>query len=322
MERVCLSSQSSGDLRAALSRHLEVSPDRLALGNGSEDLIAISAHTFLAPGDDVLTIAPSFGLHVIYPLSVGARVRTITVQPDYHLDIGEFIAAITPETRMVILSNPSNPLGNSIRAGDMSRLLAALGPATLLVFDEAYFEYAAADPSYPRFLRMLEACSSPWLLLRTFSKAYGLAGIRVGYAVASDASLVGLMDRVRTPFNVNRLAQVAALAALQDTAHAQACVARTIEERERVRSALGDLGYGSAPSRANFLFFDAREDASDLAARLLPHGVIVKPWREPGFSDHIRVSIGSPRANHQFLSALAAVASRERKLDSASAPIA
>lgn len=318
---------SSVDLRAALSRHLEVSPDRLALGNGSEDLIAISAHTFLAPGDDVLTIAPSFGLHVIYPLSVGARVRTITVQPDYHLDIGEFIAAITPATRMVILSNPSNPLGNSISVGDMSRLLAGLSGAradrnTLLVFDEAYFEYAAADPSYPRFSKMLEKCSSPWLLLRTFSKAYGLAGIRVGYAVASDTALVGLMDRVRTPFNVNRLAQVAAVAALKDTAHAQECVARTIQERERMRSALGDLGYSSAPSRANFLLFDAREDASELAARLLPHGVIVKPWREPGFSDHIRVSIGSTRANDQFLSALAAVAKCKTNPDSARAPIA
>ena len=112
------------------------------------------------------------------------------------------------------------------------------------------------------------------------------------------------MDRARTPFNVNRLAQVAAVAALKDMAHSQDCVARTIQERERVRTALHDLGYRPAPSRANFLFFDAREDASELASRLLSYGVIVKPWREPGFSDHIRVSIGSPRANDQFLSAL------------------
>jgi histidinol-phosphate aminotransferase len=204
----------------------------------------------------------------------------------------------------------------------MSRLLASLSQRTLLVFDEAYFEYAAADPSYPRFLEMLQGCSSPWLLLRTFSKAYGLAGLRVGYAVASDASLLGLMDRVRTPFNVNRLAQMAAVAALKDMPHSQDCVARTIQERERVRRALGDLGYRPAPSRANFLFFDAREDASDLAARLLTRGVIVKPWREPGFSDHIRVSIGSPRANDQFLSALSAVANYKTNPDAAPAPVA
>jgi histidinol-phosphate aminotransferase len=230
------------------------------------------------------------------------------------VDIAEFVAAITPlplsqeSPRMVIFSNPSNPLGNSIDVEDMSRILAALAPTTLLVFDEAYFEYAAADPAYPRFLKMLEQHSSPWLLLRTFSKAWGLAGLRVGYAVASDPALIGLMDRARTPFNVNRLAQVAAVAALEDPAHSRECVARTIAERTRVHGALCELGYAPVPSRANFLFFDAREDSSELAARLLSHGVIVKPWREPGFSQHIRVSIGSPRANDQFLSALAAVA--------------
>jgi histidinol-phosphate aminotransferase len=317
---------SSDDLRAALSRHLGVPPDRIALGNGSEDLIAIASHTFLAPGCDVVTIAPSFGLHVIFPVSMGARVRTVVVKKgegeDYRLDIGEFIAAVTPETRMVIFGNPSNPLGDSITAEDMSRLLAALGPKTLLIFDEAYFEYAATDPSYPQFLKMLREHSSPWLLLRTFSKAYGLAGLRVGYAVASDASLLGLMDRVRTPFNVNRLAQVAAVAALKDVAHAQDCVARTVQERERVRSVLGDLGYRPAPSRANFLFFNAREDASELAARLLTQGVIVKPWREPGFSDHVRVSIGSPRANDQFLRALSIVANYRTNPDAAPAPVA
>jgi histidinol-phosphate aminotransferase len=316
---------SFDDLRAALARHLGVSPDRLALGNGSEDLIAIAAHTFLAPGADVLTIAPSFGLHVIFPLSMGARVRTVAVRNgddgDYGLNMAEFIAELRPETRMVIFSNPSNPLGNSISAEDMRALLASLRPNTLLVFDEAYFEYAATDPSYPHFLKMLREHSSPWLMLRTFSKAYGLAGLRVGYAVASDASLIGLMDRARTPFNVNRLAQVAAVAALKDMAHAQDCVARTIQERERVRRALGDLGYRAAPSRANFLFFNAREDASELAARLLTHGVIVKPWREPGFSDHIRVSIGSPRPNDQFLSALSAVANYRTNPDSAPAPV-
>jgi histidinol-phosphate aminotransferase len=130
----------------------------------------------------------------------------------------------------------------------------------------------------------------------------------VGYGVASDASLIGLMDRVRGPFNVNRLAQVAAVAALEDTAYIQDCISQTTKERERVGCKLRDLGYQPAPSLANFLFFNAREDASDLAKRLFPHGVIVKPWREPGFTEHVRVSIGSPKHNDQFLAALAQVA--------------
>jgi len=294
-------------LRDALALRLNVTRDRLVLGNGSDDLIAVAAQTFLAPGDDVLTVAPSYGLHVIWPQSIGARVRAISVQQDYSLDIGKLIAALTPRTRMIMFSNPSNPVGTSITASDMSRLLAATGDSGLLVFDEAYFEYAAEDPSYPPFAKMLEQRAGPWLLLRTFSKAYALAGLRIGYALASDPALINLMDRVRGPFNVNRLALVAAFAALKEREYVQNCISRTSEERERMQRALQALGYRPAPSLANFLFFDAREDSFELAQRLLPEGVIVKPWREPGFTTHIRVSIGSRWANDQFLAALANV---------------
>jgi len=190
----------------------------------------------------------------------------------------------------------------------LCRLLAAIPDTSILVFDEAYFDYGAVDSTYPPFLKMLEQSRIPWLVLRTLSKAYGLAGLRVGYGVASDASLIGLMDRVRGPFNVNRLAQVAAVAALEDTAFVQDCILQTTKERERVGCKLRELGYQPAPSLANFLFFNAREDAADLAKRLFPQGVIVKPWREPGFTGHIRVSIGSPKHNDQFLAALALVA--------------
>jgi histidinol-phosphate aminotransferase len=152
---------------------------------------------------------------------------------------------------------------------------------------------------------MLERSGKTWIMLRTFSKAYGLAGLRVGYAIASDAALIDVIDRARTPFNVNRLAQVAAVAALDETVHMRECVARTVAERTRVRGALQAMGYTASPSAANFLFFDAREDAARLAEKLLPHGVIVKPWRETGYRQHIRVSIGTPRSNDLFLAALA-----------------
>ena len=292
------------ELRDALAHRLNAARDRLVLGNGSDDLIAVAVQTFLSSGDEVLTVAPSYGLHLIWPQSIGARIRAVPVKRDYTLDINEFIAALTPRTRMIIFSNPSNPVGTSITGDDMCRLLSAVGDNTLIVFDEAYFEYAAVDRSYPDFAQTLEQCHLPWLLLRTFSKAYGLAGLRIGYALASDRVLIDLMDRVRGPFNVNRLALVAALAALKECDFVQECIERTSEERERVRRALQILGYHPAPSLANFLFFDAREDSFELAQRLLPHGVIVKPWREPGFTEHVRVSIGSPRANDQFLTAL------------------
>lgn len=294
----------SDTLRNALAATLGIAPGRLAFGNGSEDLISVCAHSFLSPGEEMITILPSFGLHVIYSQSIGAKVRLVPSLPDYRIDVPGIIAALTPHTRLVMFSAPSNPLGTTITAEDLERLLHAMSDDTLLVFDEAYFEYAATEDSYPGFLAILERYNRPWILLRTFSKAYGLAGLRVGYAIASDPSLVDVIDRARTPFNVNRFAQIAAAAALEDPGHVQDCIARTIAERERVRAALTAMDYRAPPSVANFLFFDAREDASALAEKLLAHGVIVKPWREPGYQQHVRVSIGLPRSNDMFLAAL------------------
>lgn len=296
------------DLRAALSRRLDVAPERFAFGNGSDDLIAVAVETFLSPGDEVLTLSPSYGLHVIFSQSFGARVRMVPLRQDYSFDVPGFLAALTPRTRMIMFSNPSNPVGASMTADDLCRLLDAIPATTILVFDEAYFDYGAIDSAYPPFLKMLESSRIPWLVLRTFSKAYSLAGLRVGYAVASHPELVNLMDRVRGPFNVNRLAQVAAIAALEDPEFVQDCLRKTTAERSRVARRLEEMSYQPAPSLANFLFFHAREDASELARRLLPLGVIVKPWREPGFTGHVRVSIGLPKHNDQFLSALAQVA--------------
>src|SRR5208337_3926904 len=180
-----------------LAQRLGVAADRLAFGNGSDDLIAVAVETFLSPGDEVLTLSPSYGLHVIFTQSFGARIRSVPLARDYAFDAAGFIAAITPRTRMIMFSNPSNPVGTSMTADDMCRLLAAVPETTMLVFDEAYYEYGAAAGAYPSFLEMLEKSRRPWLVLRTFSKAYSLAGLRLGYAIASDASLVGLMDRVR-----------------------------------------------------------------------------------------------------------------------------
>jgi histidinol-phosphate aminotransferase len=301
----------SGDsLRAALAARLDIPPARIALGNGSEDLIAIAAHTFLSPGDRFVTICPSFGLHVLHAQSIGARLMAVPVLADYRPDVDGLIAALKSGPRMLIFSNPANPTGLSITAEEMRRLLEAMTAETILTFDEAYYEYAAADPSYPDFLSMLKQLASPWLMLRTFSKAYGLAGLRVGYGIASDARLVDLMDRIRSPFNVNRLAQAAALTALDEMEFVRECVSQTIAGRDQLRAALAALGYYTPPSCANFLFLDAGEDASTLAARLLSRGVIVKPWREPGFEQYMRVSIGSPRANDQFLAALKEAAER------------
>jgi histidinol-phosphate aminotransferase len=295
---------SSMELRSALSSRLGVASERFAFGNGSEDLISVCAHAFLAPGDEMVTILPSFGLHGIYAQAAGARVHMVSVRSDYSIDAAGLIGAITARTRMVMFSSPSNPAGTTISGEELERLLAALPEEALLIFDEAYFEYAAKEKNYPHFLEILKRSDATWILLRTFSKAYGLAGLRVGYAVASHAGLIDVIDRARTPFNVNRLAQAAALAALEEAEFMDECISRTLHERERLRDELTALGYRCAPSVANFLFVDVREDSSQLAQRLLPEGVIVKPWREAGFTNHIRVSIGTPENNDQFLASL------------------
>jgi histidinol-phosphate aminotransferase len=303
-------------LRERLAARLGIAPGRFAFGNGSEDLISVCAHAFLAPGEEMVTIAPSFGLHAIYAQAAGAIVRTVRIRENYTIDVPGILSTLTPGARMVMFSSPSNPVGTTISGAELRSLLSALGQDTILILDEAYFEYAAAAPGYENFLEILESSSATWILLRTFSKAYGLAGLRVGYGIASHPSLIHVIDRARTPFNVNRLAQAGAVAGIEEIEFVNNGVAKTIAERERLREELATLGYAAAPSVANFLFFDAHEDAGALSERLLEHGVIVKPWREPGFQTHIRVSIGSRKSNDQFLEALAHVIRREaRSLD-------
>jgi histidinol-phosphate aminotransferase len=288
-------------LRAKIAEKLDAAPEQLLFGNGSEDLLAIAAHTFLAPGDEVVTVIPSFGLHIIYPQSVGAKVITVPMRADLEFDVDALIAAISPNTRMLIVSNPSNPVGCAMNASEMRRLLGAVSPNTLVLWDEAYFEYAAGEAGYPDSLAILRESGLPWLLLRTFSKAYGLAGLRVGYGVASTPELAGLMERIRTPFNINQIAQEAAAVAFDDQSHVMASVEGTRVGREQMRAALEALGITPARSLANFLFFDCDEDAAALAARMLADGVIVKPWREAGYETCMRVSIGSAADNAMFI---------------------
>ena len=292
-----------GALRAALAEHVSVDAGQLIFGNGSEDLLSVAAHTFLAPGDEVVTVVPSFGLHVICPQSIGATVRTVPMR-GFEFDVDALCSALTPRTRMLIVSNPSNPVGCAMDGAQITRLLSCVSPGTLVLWDEAYYEYAMATPAYADCLALLAAAGLPWLVLRTFSKAYGLAGLRIGYGIASDPRLADLMNRVRTPFNINHFAQCAAVAALSDMEHVAQSVAHVSHEREAMRASLIALGYSPARSCANFLFFDTHEDAVGLSQRLLREGVIVKPWREQGYSSCIRVSIGSSDDNDRFVAAL------------------
>jgi histidinol-phosphate aminotransferase len=292
------------ELRQALAAKFAVDPARLVFGNGSEDLLGIISRVFLDHGDQVVTVLPSFGLHLLYPQAVGAEVVGVPMTADLRIDVDGLLAALSPRTRLLMFSCPSNPVGCALTVDELQRIVDNLGAQTLLVFDEAYFEYAQGAPGYPDCLALLEKSGKPYVLLRTLSKAYALAGLRVGYGIVSDPLLADLIDRLRTPFNVNRCAQVAAVAALADEAHLAQTLAHVASERARMMVALQGMGLDPVPSLANFLFFATPFAADALNAQLLSRGVIVKPWREAGYTEYLRVSVGSVEDNDWFLQQL------------------
>lgn len=303
-------------LRAALSEKLDVPEDQLVFGNGSEDLLSVISRVFLDHGDEVVTVVPSFGLHFIYPMAAGARVVGVPMTDEGTFDVAGMVAALTPRTRLLMFSCPSNPVGCTLSADELQQLLDALPTQCLLVFDEAYYEYARWETEYPDCLGLIQASGKPFILLRTFSKAYSLAGLRVGYGIVSDPLLADLINRLRTPFNVNRVAQAAAVAALADDEYLHRCLSHVASERHRVAAALQEQGVATAPSMANFLYFHTPYPAEVINQALLREGVIIKPWREAGYSQHLRVSIGSCEDNDLFLQALAKVlAAQETRTD-------
>jgi len=292
-------------LRTALAEHTGVRPDHISIGNGAENLIELLCQAFLSPGDRVVTQAPCYGLHDIHPRAMGAVVDKVPMAADLGFDVPAWEAALAQPAKMVMFSNPSNPVGCILDSDGLRRLLAAAPVGALLVVDEAYGEYAAGHRGFPDSLRALRAQPRPWIILRTFSKAYALAGLRVGYALASDPRLVTWLNRVRSPYNVNHAAQQAALAALGDPAHMRRCVEQAGQLRERLAQRLRGHGYRVADSHACFLFVEvAGGTGVEVAERLRTLGIAVKPWREAGYTSFIRVTIGLQDENDRFLAAL------------------
>ncbi|MDR0227430.1 MAG: histidinol-phosphate transaminase [Burkholderiaceae bacterium] len=292
-------------LRAAIGERTGVVPAHIVVGNGSEDILQMLCQAFAGPGDRVLTQRPAFGLHEIYPRMMGAEVELLELTPALDFDVDAWCQALARGPKIAMLANPSNPVGCMFDAAAFERLLDATPDGTLLVVDEAYCEYASLAPGYPDVLSLLRGRSMPWIVLRTFSKAWGLAGLRVGYGLASDDALVQLLDRVRTPFNVNHAAQAAALAAWGDEGFMRRGVAETVRLRGVLARRLAGLpGLRIAPSATNFLFLDLGRPNGPVNEALLARGIITKPWKEAGFEHFLRVSVGTEAQNARFAQAL------------------
>jgi histidinol-phosphate aminotransferase len=290
------------DLRGAVAAHWGVQPAELAFGNGSNELIDLIGRVFASSDDHVVFGQPSFLCYRIACVAGGVPFTDVPLVNHVAWDVDALLAAVTPRTRILFLSNPNNPTGAYVGDAPLRRLLTALPREVVPVLDEAYAEFAtASDYTSGMQLRDLHPRT---VVLRTFSKAYGLAGLRVGYAVAAP-DMIDWMERLRAPFNVNTLAQAAAIAALGDHEHLAAAVELNRVERERVVARLRELGFTVAPSEANFLLVTVNAPSADAYEWFLRRGVILRAFGPP-LTNHLRVSLGSPTENDTMLAAFAA----------------
>jgi histidinol-phosphate aminotransferase len=289
-------------LKHGLARKLNISPNTVLFGNGSNELIELAVRTFLRPGDEAVMADQAFVIYRLVVQAAGGICRIIPLRNFTH-DLTTMRNAITAKTRLVFLSNPNNPTGTVYRRRDWEKLLEAMSPEVLVVADEAYYEYVR-DPEYPDSLRY-HGRDQNILTLRTFSKVYGLAGLRIGYGIGPQP-VIGMMQRVRQPFNVNAAAQWAALAALDDDEH----MTRSLEVNrlgmEFLERELSRRKIEVVPSQANFLLIHVG-DGGKVFEALLRRGLIVRPMKEYGFPGYIRVTVGTPQENAKFIEDLEAV---------------
>ncbi|TAJ30826.1 MAG: histidinol-phosphate transaminase [Nitrospirae bacterium] len=289
-------------LRRALADHYKVTPDQVILGNGSDEIIGLLVRTFLSPGDEAVMADQTF---VIYKMEVTAAhgVPVIVPLKAGRHDLPAMAKAVTPRTRLLFVCNPNNPTGTMVAAEDVAALMAQVPDEVIVVFDEAYYEYVVSR-DFPDSLGYVTQNRNV-IVLRTFSKVYGLAGLRIGYGLTTP-EITGYLNRVRPPFNANSLAQRAALAALGDEEHVARSRAMNQAEMARVRTELVSLGLQPLPSEANFLYFDVGRSGREVFEALLREGVIVRHIE----GRMLRVTIGLPEENTRFLQALKAVLQR------------
>ena len=283
-------------LRQALADRWKVTIDHVILGNGSDEILGLLARTFLAPGDEAVMADHTF---VIYKMEVTAAHGRPVIVPlvDWTHDLEGMARAITAKTRLVFLCNPNNPTGTTVPADAVERFMARVPDDVIVVFDEAYYEYVR-EARFPDSLAYVKQGRNA-IVLRTFSKIYGLAGLRIGYGITTP-EITTALNRVRPPFNANTLAQRAALEALRDDEHVAKSRAVNEAGMRQIEQGLRTLGFTTIPSQANFVYFDVKRDGRRVFDALLREGVIVRHID----GTMLRVTIGQPEENQVFLDAL------------------
>ncbi|HZW13901.1 MAG TPA: histidinol-phosphate transaminase [Noviherbaspirillum sp.] len=294
------------ELKRTIMAKYDVPQDWITLGNGSNDILEIAAHAFVQPGQSVVYSQFSFAVYALATQAVGGRAIVVTSK-DYGHDLPAMAKAIDEDTKLVFIANPNNPTGTFIPAGEIEAFLKAVPEDVVVVLDEAYNEYLAPEHQYDSIAWVRQY---PNLLVsRTLSKAYGLAGLRIGFGIAQPV-ITDLLNRIRQPFNVNSMAQAAAVAALNDSAFLQKSAKLNAEGYRQLTSAFEEMGLEYVPSYGNFVLVKVGDDdaaGARVNLALLKRGVIVRPVGNYGLPQWLRISIGLPEENAAFIEALKAV---------------
>lgn len=287
-------------LRRELAKRLKVSGEQLIFGNGSDEIIVLAVRAFVAPGDEVVIARPSFLIYDIAARLAGAKIKEVPLK-DLRYDLKGMRKAIGKKTRIVFIGNPDNPAGTYVTGKEVREFLRGLRRDVLVFFDEAYFEYVDAK-DYPDTLRLLRT-NKNILITRTFSKMYGLAGLRVGYGIGNP-ELIDILNRLREPFNVNSVAQAAALACLKEQKYYRRLARQFAQQRQYLYRNFSKIGLDFKESVTNFILIDVRQDSSKICGRLLKKGIIVRDMKFWGLKNTIRVSIGTPQENKKLIATL------------------
>ncbi|MBF0377018.1 MAG: histidinol-phosphate transaminase [Desulfamplus sp.] len=295
---------SAFKLTSKLAERFNVKNENIIVGNGSDDIIALLAHAFLGSGKEALMPLPSF---LMYEISVKTSGGTPVMIPlnGLEIDLDALADAVTEKTAMIFLTNPNNPTGSHFTTNQFNKFMAKIPKNIIVIVDEAYIEFAR-DPNI--FNSLASNLESNIVTLRTFSKAYGLAGFRVGYGIM-DQEIASVLHRIRQPFNVNSLAQVAAAAALADYEFLKNGINIMHQGIDYLVNELSEMGIKTFPTQANFFLLDVKKDATEVFKEMLKHGIITRSMKSYGFPSCLRISAGLPEENRAFIEALKKVLS-------------
>jgi len=290
-------------LRQALAKYLSVDADSLIFGNGSDEIIVMAIRAFISEGDEVVIAKPSFLIYDIAARLEGAVIKEVPLK-EFRYDLKGMAAVVTPKTKIIFVGNPDNPAGTFVTEKELVSFLKSVRSDILVFIDEAYFEFVS-DKSYPDSIKLMKTYTNV-VVTRTFSKMYGLAGLRIGYGMATP-EIIGILNRLREPFNINSIAQAAAVACLQDKAYYGRIGREVVSERNKLYRALKKMGLSYSETSTNFILVDVKKDSTAVAGQLLKKGMIVRDMAFWGLKNYLRVSIGTPSENSEFIRTLEVV---------------